>query len=208
MSMSRRLNADSVRRHGGNCGREGAFGAAGLGGKVLASGTMLVDCEHPTETRNGIVMYFSTPKSHYGSPQRVPWWPDPYSSAVYFDDSSSSRPSTVTSRQTRGGRTAQRIRFDRADVPVTTPKGWLLRRGWRQSLGNDNPARKRKASSGIHLTLQLTHTRRRQGCGTFGRCAKPSHTRKATLRADQRVDARGRRAKGAPRAGSSPGGLW
>jgi hypothetical protein len=94
----------------------------------------------PTETRNAIAYVLFNAEKHYGSRQRGPVVPDPYSSAPYFDgffELATFCRLETPKREAIGP--PKGSSSDRADVPVTMPEGWLLRSGWRRSLGRRSP---------------------------------------------------------------------
>jgi hypothetical protein len=96
----------------------------------------------PTETRNAIAYVLFNADKHFGPRQSAPVVPDPYSSAAYFDgffELATFYRLKPPKRRAVGP--PKGSSSDRADVPVTMPKGWLLRGGWRRSLGNRNSAR-------------------------------------------------------------------
>jgi REP element-mobilizing transposase RayT len=141
MSVSRRLNALSVRRCGGNLRPRGALSLRpGWLGKVFRERYHARPLRTPTETRNAIAYVIFNADKHFGSRKSGPVVPDPYSSAVYFDGFFELATFCRLQASTRGA-IGPPNPFDsgRADVPVTAPKGWLLRAGWRRSLGNPLP---------------------------------------------------------------------
>jgi len=145
MSMSRRLNALSVRRHAGNLRPRGALSVRpGWVGKVFGQRYHARRLRTPTETRNAIAYVLFNADRHFGSRQGGPAVPDPYSSAAYFEGffelAAFSHPQAP--RQRAVGPPSDEA-SDPADVPVATPRGWLLRRGWRRTLGIAPPARSR-----------------------------------------------------------------
>jgi hypothetical protein len=90
----------------------------------------------PTETRNAIAYVLFNAEKHFGSRQGGPVVPDPYSSAAYFDGffelATFCRFKTPKRRAVGPPNGSS---SGRADVPVTTPEGWLMRSGWRRSKG-------------------------------------------------------------------------
>jgi len=137
MSMSRRLNALSVRRRGGNLRPRGALSVRpGWLGKVFGQRYHARRLRTPTETRNAIAYVLFNADKHFGPRQSGPIVPDPYSSAVYFDGffELATLCRLKPPRQRAVG-PPNGSGSDRADVPVTTPEGWLLRTGWRRSKG-------------------------------------------------------------------------
>src|SRR5882672_10139505 len=138
MSMSRRLNALSVRRCGGNLRPRGALSARpGWLGKVFRERYHARPLRTPTETRNAIAYVIFNADKHFGSRDSGPVVPDPCSSAPYFDGFYELATFCRLQASTRGAvGPPHPSNAGRADVPVTAPEGWLLRAGWRRSLGN------------------------------------------------------------------------
>src|SRR5882757_6289028 len=137
MSLSRRLNALSVRRWGGNLRPRGALSVRpGWVGKVFRQRYHARSLRTPTETRNAIAYVLFNADRHFGSRQSGPLVPDPYSSARYFDGFFElAALCRLKPPKRRAVGPPNGSSSDRTDVPVTTPEGWLLRSGWRRTLG-------------------------------------------------------------------------
>jgi REP element-mobilizing transposase RayT len=135
MSVSRRLNAHSVRRCGGNLRPRGPLSVRpGWLGKVFRERYHARPLRTPTETRNAIAYVIFNADKHFGR-KSGPVVPDPYSSAAYFDGFFELATFYRFTASHRGGAGPPNAsESDRDDLPVTTPEGWLLRSGWRRSL--------------------------------------------------------------------------
>src|SRR5258705_1505077 len=132
MSMSRRLNALSVRRRGGNLRPRGALSVRpGWVGKVFGQRYHARRLRTPTETRNAIAYVLFNAEKHYGSTKSGSVVSDPFSSAAYFEGffelATFSHPEAP--RQRAVGPPSDEA-SDPADVPVATPRSWLLRSDW------------------------------------------------------------------------------
>src|SRR5882672_7322390 len=141
MSMSRRLNALSVRRCGGNLRPRGALSVRpGWLGKVFRERYHARPLRTPTATRIAIAYVIFNAHKHFGGRKGGPVVPDHYSSAAYFDGFFELATFCHLQVSKRAVGPPDASDSSRADVPVTTPEGWLLRSGWRRSLGNRTPA--------------------------------------------------------------------
>src|SRR5882672_5215191 len=121
MSMSRRLNALSVRRCGGNLRPRGALSVRpGWLGKVFRERYHARPLRTPTETRNAIAYVIFNADKHFGW-KRGPLVPDPYSSAAYFDGFFELATFYRFTASHRGGAGPPNAsESDRDDLPVTT----------------------------------------------------------------------------------------
>jgi REP element-mobilizing transposase RayT len=132
LSVSRRLNAFSVRRHGGDLRHGGPLAdRPGWLGRIFRDRYHSRLLRTPTEVRNAIAYVIFNAERHYRSaPRRGDAMPDPYSSASYFDG-------FVALANFAGLRVPKRVAIgppeDSVDPPVTGARGWLLSHGWRRS---------------------------------------------------------------------------
>jgi len=207
MSSRAVLNADSVRRHGGTCGREGRFRRRpGWVGKVFGQRTMLVDCEDDRDSQRIAYVLFNARKSTNGSPQRGPWCPIRYSSAVYFDGFFELADFYRYKPPKRRASYRQRIRFRSRATFRCHPRGLASAKRLAAVPWAMTTLLGAKASSASTDAAAHPH-KAAAGCGRSRRCASPSPPLERQRCAQiKRVDARGRRAKGAPRA-DHPGRL-
>jgi len=141
MSVSRRLNALSVRRCGGNLRPRGALSVRpGWLGKVFRERYHARPLRTPTATRIAIAYVIFNAHKHFGGRKGGRVVPDHYSWAAYFDGFFELATFCRFKVSKRAVGPPSASDSSRADVPVTTPEGWLLRSGWRRSLGNRTPA--------------------------------------------------------------------
>lgn len=126
LSVSRRLNALSVRRQGGDLRHGAPFSLQpGWLGRIFRERYHAHLLRTPTEARRAIAYVLFNADKHY---RQIGRELDPFSSARFFRDVSALRGPGVACPSPPG------VADPDEPAPVTPARGWLLRIGWRRGV--------------------------------------------------------------------------